>query len=68
MTFHEWMTKVDDVLEGAVGMSHLCLGDAPYRDMYDDEVEPRHAAATALVDWNDFAVDDLEEVGLGDAY
>lgn len=62
MEFEQWMAKVDEILGREMGMSHLDLGDAPYRDMYDDEQSPEEMVRVLLVDWNDMDEELYEEI------
>jgi hypothetical protein len=48
LSFKDWMKQVDAWLTKKVGLSSGCLGDACYRDMYDDEISPEAAAQEAL--------------------
>ena len=48
--FNGWLRDVDRVLGGLVGLSHLDLPDALWRDWYDDEILPLDAARMFLED------------------
>lgn len=63
MTFEEWMELVDHVLVSTVGMESMDLCDAPYRDFFDAGERPQDAAHSALIDYNDFDADLLDELG-----
>lgn len=64
--FATWLRKVNAVLTGLTGLGVSDLADAPYRDYFADEMDPREAAALVLSEWNDMDDDLLDELGLAD--
>lgn len=65
MTFEQWLNKVDAVYGSIIGLTMDDLGDAPWRDYYEDEMTPREAVAHALTDWQDMGYDLIDSLGLG---
>ncbi len=63
MDFEQWKKKLDQYLIAKCGLGVDDLGDAPYWDMWNDEVSISEAARTVLVEWND--MDDELATGLG---
>jgi len=61
--FNDWMRRVDRILERKTGLTHLDMGDAPYRDNFDAGTTPAEMVRIALVDWNDMAPDEFEGLG-----
>ena len=49
-TFSQWMALVDKIVQAEVGCSVHDLTDQPFRDWYDDDIDPDEAAALALED------------------
>lgn len=47
LTFDQWMTHVDNLLEAKYSVTSSDLPDAAYRDMYDDGYEASRAANKA---------------------
>ncbi|MGH7539338.1 MAG: DUF5419 family protein [Gemmatimonadales bacterium] len=47
-TFAQWMKAVDATVERIVGLSANDLADAPYRDWFDDDMDPTTAARRAV--------------------
>lgn len=54
MTFEQWLTRVDEILQEELGLTSSDLVDFPSRSLYDSGVSPEAAAAECLVEWNDF--------------
>ena len=50
LTFKQWMKRVDRLLESALGLSSMDLSDKCWRDMFDDGITPREAAADIISD------------------
>ena len=48
--FEKWMQKVDDNINGFIGLSAYDLPDCCYRDMYDDGMLASEAAKVAIED------------------
>jgi hypothetical protein len=48
LSFKDWMKQVNVHLNRKAGVSSGDIGDACYRDMYDDEISPEDAAQDAL--------------------
>ena len=40
MSFKEWMSEVNDLVEGTLGLSALDLPDFNYRDYFDSDISP----------------------------
>jgi len=47
-TFEQWLAVLDVALICKCSLSHMDLPDCPYRDWYDDGVNPRLAALRAI--------------------
>ena len=52
-TFDAWFTQVNRAYMNRLGMGVDDLGDAPWRDYFDDDMSPLDAMAHALTDWQD---------------
>lgn len=50
MTFRQWMQEVDREVQAIAFLSVHDLADQPFRDWYDDGVEPLEAAEMTLED------------------
>ena len=48
MTYEEWMREVNRIVLGISGLGVDDIGDAPYRDRFDDSVAPHDMAREAL--------------------
>jgi hypothetical protein len=64
--FATWLAKVDRSLTARTGLGVDDLADAPYRDYFADEMDPREAAALVLSEWNDCDDEMMEALGLAD--
>lgn len=49
MTFEEWFKKVDEEVQGIVGLSVYDLPDMLYHDMYDNGETAEYVARAALL-------------------
>jgi hypothetical protein len=47
LSFHAWMTWVDEICQEKYGVSVHDLSDCPFRDWYDDDMRPATAARKA---------------------
>jgi hypothetical protein len=65
-TFGEFMAGVDRFLIGLIGLGHLDIPDANWRDYYESEMSVQEAAAQALYDYGDMPEDLLDDLGLGE--
>lgn len=54
-TFDAWFAQVNRAYMTRLGMGADDLGDAPWRDYFDDDMSPLDAMAHALTDWQDDA-------------
>lgn len=43
MTFKQWMTKVNEIVEDKVGLDTMSLPDVAFYDWYEAEMTPREA-------------------------
>lgn len=50
LTFKQWMKRVDRLLESALGLSSMDLSDKCWRDMFNDGITPKDAAADIISD------------------
>ena len=48
MTFEQWMSKVDRILEYNLGISYRDLPDIDYRSLFESETTAREAAIIAI--------------------
>jgi hypothetical protein len=49
-TFDAWLEAVDRTVQDIAAVSLFDLTDQPFRDWYDDEIDPNEAAHLALED------------------
>ena len=63
--FAQWKTKVDNLCVMHFGLSSDDLPDAPWADYHHDNMSPRNAIDTAVIDaWWDMP--EIEELWYGD--
>lgn len=62
--YKTWIDEVDLFLQDRIGLRVDDLADAPWRDYFNDGLDPKEALGLALEDWNDASPELLEELGI----
>jgi len=65
-SFEKFLEDVDLCLMSKLGLTSNSIGDAPWHDYFEDELETEAACAYALHDYNDVDFSVLETIGLAD--
>lgn len=47
-TYKQWFSLVNQAVAGKIGLSAMDLPDCPYRDWFNDGMEPAEAALEAM--------------------
>jgi len=50
MEYADWMAEIDRLMVAEAGVTHNDLPDQPWRDWYDEGLEPEEAVENALDD------------------